>query len=292
MSLIASQITSLTIVYSTVYSDADQRKHQSSAQLAFVGTDEFPAQMVCNEENVSIWWSFIIVLLTLIWTTVYIFGLNIQLMFCTFCITETYCPHYIWRTTPNTLCHYLSSKLSWQLINDSNIILACWCIPLRWCHSKRDGVSNHPRRDGLLNRLFRRRSKTSKLRVTGLCEGNLPLAVELPAWINGWVNNSEGGDLRRHRAHYDVTLMQSDDGANARLSIAVVLRLTKSQWIKLFSADFRMFTKQFRWGHSPIPTWEMLILSKILKQLSVQIFSNDTMVVFVMCSLSSPYNEC
>ena len=32
----ASQITSLTIVYSTVYSDADQRKHQSSAQLAFV----------------------------------------------------------------------------------------------------------------------------------------------------------------------------------------------------------------------------------------------------------------
>ena len=36
MGSIASQITSLTIVYSTVYSDADQRKHQSSASLAFV----------------------------------------------------------------------------------------------------------------------------------------------------------------------------------------------------------------------------------------------------------------
>ena len=36
MSVIASQITSLTIVYSTVYSGADQRKHQSSASLAFV----------------------------------------------------------------------------------------------------------------------------------------------------------------------------------------------------------------------------------------------------------------
>ena len=36
MGTIASQITSLTIVYSTVYSDADQRKHQSSASLAFV----------------------------------------------------------------------------------------------------------------------------------------------------------------------------------------------------------------------------------------------------------------
>ena len=36
MSTIASQITSPTFVFSTVYSDADQRKHQSSASLAFV----------------------------------------------------------------------------------------------------------------------------------------------------------------------------------------------------------------------------------------------------------------
>ena len=35
MGAITSQITSLTIVYSIVYSDADQRKHQSSASLAF-----------------------------------------------------------------------------------------------------------------------------------------------------------------------------------------------------------------------------------------------------------------
>ena len=36
MTTIASQITSLTVVYSTVYPNADQRKHQSSASLAFV----------------------------------------------------------------------------------------------------------------------------------------------------------------------------------------------------------------------------------------------------------------
>ena len=36
MGAIVSQITSLTIVYLTVYPDADQRKHQSSASLAFV----------------------------------------------------------------------------------------------------------------------------------------------------------------------------------------------------------------------------------------------------------------
>ena len=36
MDVIASQITSLTIVYSNVYSGADQSKHQSSVSLAFV----------------------------------------------------------------------------------------------------------------------------------------------------------------------------------------------------------------------------------------------------------------
>ena len=36
MGTIASKITSLTFVYTIVYSDADQRKHQSSTSLAFV----------------------------------------------------------------------------------------------------------------------------------------------------------------------------------------------------------------------------------------------------------------
>ena len=54
MTTIASQITSLTVVYSTIYSDADQRKHQSSALLAFVWgihrDGEFPAQRASYAE--------------------------------------------------------------------------------------------------------------------------------------------------------------------------------------------------------------------------------------------------
>ena len=43
--------------------------------------------------------------------------------------------------------------------------------PLQWRHNEHDGVSNHQPCDCLLNRLFRRRwQKTSKLRVTGLCD--------------------------------------------------------------------------------------------------------------------------
>ena len=60
MTTIASQITSLTSVYSIVYSDADRKKHQSSTSLPLcgeiTGTGEFPAQRASYAENVSIWW--------------------------------------------------------------------------------------------------------------------------------------------------------------------------------------------------------------------------------------------
>ena len=58
MGAIASQITGLTIVYSTVYSDAHQRKHPRHWPLCgeFTGDVEFPAQMASNPEYVSIWW--------------------------------------------------------------------------------------------------------------------------------------------------------------------------------------------------------------------------------------------
>ena len=57
-----------------------------------------------------------------------------------------------------------------------------WFNALRWSHHERDGVSNHRRLDSLLISLFRCRSKKiSKLRVTGLCEGNSPMTTEFRA---------------------------------------------------------------------------------------------------------------
>ena len=54
ISAMASQITGVSIVYSTLCSGADKRKHQSSASLAFEA-GETPAQRASNAENVSIW---------------------------------------------------------------------------------------------------------------------------------------------------------------------------------------------------------------------------------------------
>ena len=59
--MIASQITILTIVYSTVYPGADKKK---TSKLRVTGlcagnspvTGVFPAQMASNAENVPIWW--------------------------------------------------------------------------------------------------------------------------------------------------------------------------------------------------------------------------------------------
>ena len=60
----------------------------------------------------------------------------------------------------------------------------------------------------------------SIFRVTGHLCGNSPVPGEFPAhrpvtrsfdvfcvWISSLVNNREAGDLRRHRAHYDVIVM-------------------------------------------------------------------------------------
>ena len=70
-----------------------------------------------------------------------------------------------------------------------------WLIPgaLQWRHKERDGVSNHRHLDCLPNRLFRRSSKkTSKLRVTHLCEVNSPVIDEFPAQR---VSNAENASI-------------------------------------------------------------------------------------------------
>ena len=64
---------------------------------------------------------------------------------------------------------------------------------LQWRYNEHDGVSNHQSChycDWLLNRLSRLRwKKTSKLRVTFLCEGNSPVTSEFPAQSAGNAEN-------------------------------------------------------------------------------------------------------
>ena len=101
--------------------------------------------------------------------------------------------------------------------------------PLQWRPNERDGVSNHQPHDCLLRRLFKRRSKKTlkppchwplcefnispekrclwENDISLTCDAELSCFPWSASWINGWVNNREAGDLRRHRAHYDVIVM-------------------------------------------------------------------------------------
>ena len=84
-------------------------------------------------------------------------------------------------------------------------------VALQWRHNERDGISNHPRLDCLLDRLLRPRSKkTSNLRVTGLCEGNSPVTGEFPPQR---ASNAENVSVwwRHHVCFKDVLVGQPSD---------------------------------------------------------------------------------
>ena len=91
----------------------------------------------------------------------------------------------IWRSIiyygdPYTDCGYIYIYICLTIHGLLSIILDLINY-LQWLYNEWDGVSNHRRLDCLFKRLFWRRSKkTSKLRVTGLCEGNHLWLVDSP----------------------------------------------------------------------------------------------------------------
>ena len=56
--------------------------------------------------------------------------------------------------------------------------------------------------------------------LMAICVGNSPVTGDFPAQrsetqsfdvLNGWVHNHDAGDLRRHRTHYDVTVIDDEN---------------------------------------------------------------------------------
>ena len=84
--------------------------------------------------------------------------------------------------------------------------------------------------------------------LLAICAGNSPVSgVNSPhkgqwrgtlmfslicTWINGWVNNGEAGDLRRYRAHSDVTIMvhKNCDGNHAHRGLMGYHLFARCQW--------------------------------------------------------------
>ena len=57
------------------------------------------------------------------------------------------------------------------------------------------------------------------------------------AWIKGWVNNCEAGDLRRRRAHYDVTeMLEEPFSYNRNQNIPFYTDKLELSWWKTLSS--------------------------------------------------------
>ena len=68
------------------------------------------------------------------------------------------------------------------------------------------------------------------------------------AWIDGCVNNREAGDLRRHRAHYDVIVMIVSRLFRFRIMEIMVTYWMPRSYLKV------VFTAELRW-HCQFWTW-------------------------------------
>ena len=186
MRAMASQITSLTIVYSTVYSGADQRKHRSFASLAFVrGIYPSPVNSPHNGPVSRKMFPFDDVIMQR-------------------CAVLVICEaNHRW--TVDSLGLYEQTSARSGAKNDKFYCRKCvskcrgWNIghfvwtSLHWRHDGHGGVSNHQPHDYSLNHLFRRRSKkTSNLR---------PWPFKGNSFSAQWASNTENVPIWwRHHA--------------------------------------------------------------------------------------------
>ena len=211
MRVMASQITSLIIVYSTVYSGADHRKHKSSASLAFVrgihrGSVNSPHKwpvtrkmfpfddvIMANTDKERIQWR--------------------QLRHNDL---QTFRTSAMIRAGRTASCHWPGRR--WQ--DDCHVM---WSVMIKRAfiiersHALGPSMEIHPlatHDDVIKWKHFPRywpfvrgihRSPVNSPHK-GQWRGALMFSL-ICARINGWVNNREAGDLRRHRAHYDVIVM-------------------------------------------------------------------------------------
>ena len=171
MSTAASRIKGFSVVCSAVSSGADQRKHQSSASLTSVmgATGDRPVTQKM--------FPFGDVIICVLW----ILGIERYLTW--------KLPSGCMPTWAMFLAHHTPPPPPPPLVIQGHDDVIKWKYfphywPFVW------GIHRSP-----VNSPHK-----------GQWRGTLTFFF-ICAWMNGWVNTREAGDLRRHRAHYDVTVM-------------------------------------------------------------------------------------
>ena len=125
----------------------------------------------------------------------------------------------------------------------------CWTS--LWRHNERNGVSNHQPYDCLLNRLFRHRpKKTSKHRVTGLCEGHSPATDEFPSQR---ASNAENVSIwwRHHESYWMrcIRLLRchkakANTHSTHSLVMGTIILIQLSLWNDIFTLKHGVYETQ------------------------------------------------
>ena len=245
MSGVASQSTSITIVYSAVYSGTDQRKHQSSASQAFVrGIHRGPVNS--PHKGLVTWKMFpfddVIMFRSTssakpklpkqckIMTTerylLFFYSFNMMMVLGAMTPMWRHC-HAILPLSPthetsielwhsvlllsSSQGHRKSTKISfnkdWYQIGMR--VATDFSIKMlhTWpvWHDDDMKWKHFPRYWPFVRGIHRSPVNSSH---KGQWRGALMFSL-ICVWINGWVNNRKAGDLRRYRVHYDVTVMKN-----------------------------------------------------------------------------------
>ena len=75
------------------------------------------------------------------------------------------------------------------------------------------------------------------------------MSSSICTWTNGWVNNRYAGDLRRHRAHFDVTVMLISRWPFWKTSSGPIVGHSKSLVVRTHG---KMFNQQYICRHNDI----------------------------------------
>ena len=91
------------------------------------------------------------------------------------------------------------------------------------------------------------------------------------AWTNGWVNHRDAGDLKHHRAHYDVTAMPHLSNLAGNPAHSQVGRYSllstwhRWHWLKMLGMPNTLFLHSCVWRRNPLDT-----LGEIHSSISIQ----------------------
>ena len=128
--------------------------------------------------------------------------------------------------------------------------------------------------------------------LLALCAGNSPVTGEFPthksqwhgalmfplicAWTNTWGNNGDAGDLRCHRAHYDVNVMWRGDTMSLTTSKLFLLECAGLTWWRHQMEIFSALLDFHAWNSPVTNSLKRWLKSRLLVIKFVKMFCDNT----------------